>query len=207
MLSRIALTVAAAVLFAAPAHAQKEKKPALGDFPFWAAPKTPHAKAFVPGLQAALGLTPEQIEKIAEARLATVDSEEIRALKKKGDPNATAEELAVAAARRDEATEKLHAKVGDILTKDQKALVEKLNDAYARVVEDVTNDYQQKLVDAKGNAEDTARLRKEMRESVVTAYEKKLDALLGTDQREAVRKAAAEEAKRGADSGKVKPKK
>ncbi|MCI0704094.1 MAG: hypothetical protein L0241_23805, partial [Planctomycetia bacterium] len=77
MLSRTILTLTALALFSTPALAQKKpEKPELIDFPFWTAPKTPHAKAFVPGLQAALQLTPEQVEKILAARSATIDSPE-----------------------------------------------------------------------------------------------------------------------------------
>src|SRR4051812_6807082 len=133
------LALVAAALFAVPASAQK--KPEVGDFPFWSAPKTPHARAFAPGLQAALELTPEQVEKILAARAATVDSPEVRALKSKGDPNATADELAKANAARTEAMEKLFKAVDEILTKDQKALIEKVNDAYAKVAAEVGEDF------------------------------------------------------------------
>jgi hypothetical protein len=204
MFCRIAAVVAAVCLVAAPVHAQK-KKPGLDNFPFWSAPKTPHAPAFVAGLQAALELTPEQIERIGEARLATVDSEEIRALKKKGDPDATKEELAAAAAKRAEATERLHKQVGEILTPIQKALVQTINDAYATVIADVAEEYQPKLEAAKGNADETAALRKEQREAVAAAFGKKLDGVLSEKQRALVKKAAEEEAKR--QGNKVKPKK
>ena len=204
--TRISLALAAAVLFAAPASAQK--KPALHDFPFWSAPKTPHARAFVPGLQAALELTPQQVEKILAAMEATVNSPEIRALKSKGDPNATADELAKAAAKRAEAAGKLHKEVDAILTTEQKGLIEKVNDAYARVVAEVGEDFAPKLVAAKGNAEDTAALRKEQAEAIKAAFEKKLDGLLTNDQRAAVKKADEEEAKRAAaNKDKPKPKK
>ena len=207
MFTRIAFTLTAALLLAAPAAAQKQKKAELTDFPFWTAPKTPHARAFVPGLQAALNLTPAQVEKIVAARESTVDSEEIRALKRKGDPKATADELAQAAAKRAEAAEKLHEKVEAILTKDQKALIEKLNDAYAKVIADVGAQYQADFEAAKGNAEETARLRKEQRDAIAETFTKKLDAVLSTEQRAAVKKAAEIEAKRAADSNKVKPNK
>ena len=205
MFARVALVLAAALLFAAPALAQKEKKPALGNFPFWSAPKTPHAHAFVPGLQAALELTPEQIGKILAAREATVDSPELRKLPSKGDPNATADDLAKAGAKRAEASEKLFKEVDAILTREQKGLIEKINDAYAKVVSEVGEDFAPKLVAAKGNAEDTAALRKEQAEAIKTAFEKKLDGLLSNDQRAAVKKAAEEEAKRAAEN-KNKPK-
>src|SRR5258708_2539776 len=134
MFARIVLGLVAVAFFAVPAPAQKEKKPTLDNFPFFSAPKQPHAHAFVPGLQAALELTPQQIEKIVAAQDSTVNSEEIRNLPRKGDPKATADEFAKANAKRAEATEKLYKEVDAILTKDQKALIEKINDSYAKVV-------------------------------------------------------------------------
>src|SRR5687767_4022119 len=65
-----------------------EKKPALGNFPFWSAPKREYADQFVPGLNAALMLTPDQISKLNEARRETIDSEAVRGSNRK-DPNAT----------------------------------------------------------------------------------------------------------------------
>lgn len=202
MLLRTALVLAAAALFAAPAAAQK--KPELHDFPFWTAPKTPHAKAFVPGLQAALGLTPEQVEKLLAARAATVDSPEVRALKQKGDPKATADELAQAAAKRAEATEKLFKEVDAILTKEQKALIEKINDAYAKVSAELGAEFQPNFAAAKGNAEEAARVRKELAEAIAAAFDKKLGAVLSTEQKAAVKKAAEAEAKRAANTEKPK---
>jgi hypothetical protein len=204
MLTRIATTLAAVALLALPAMAQK--KPELTNFPFWTAPKQPHAQDFVPGLSAALELTPEQVGKIVAAREATVDSPEIRALKRKGDPNATADELATAATRRAEASEKLFKEVDGILTKDQKALVEKINDAYAKVAAEVGEDFQPKFAAAKGNAEDTAALRKEQREAIEAAFDKKLGGVLSAEQKKAVDK-AAEEAKKRAANKPDKPKK
>lgn len=206
MLARTALALAVAALFAVPASAQK--KAALHDFPFWSAPKRPHAPAFVPGLQAALELTPEQVEKIVAAEGATVGSDEIRNLPRKGDPKATADELAKANVARTEATEKLYKEVDLILTTGQKGLIEKVNDAYAKVVSEVDEDFQAKFVAAKGNAEETAALRKELTEAIVAAFDKKLDAVLSADQKAAVKKAADEEAKRAAENkDKPKPKK
>lgn len=202
MFTRTALVLAAAALFAAPAAAQKKAE--LHDFPFWTAPKTPHAKAFVPGLQAALELTPEQVEKILAARAATVDSPEVRALKQKGDPKATADELAQAAAKRAEATEKLHKEVAAILTKEQKALIEKINDAYAKISAEVGMEFQPSIAASKGNAEEIAKLRKEQAEAIVAAFDKKLGAVLSAEQKAAVKKAAEAEAKRAANTEKPK---
>lgn len=207
MLARLSLAAAAAFAFAAPAPAQKKAaEPTY--FPFWTAPKTPHARPFVPGLNAALELTPEQAEKIQAARATTVDSPEVQALKRKGDPNATADELAAANAKRAEAAEKLYKAVDEILTKDQKALVEKVNDAYAKVVAEVGGEFQPKFAAAKGNAEDTAALRKELAEAIAAAFGKKLDGVLSAEQKKAVEAAAAEAKKRAAaNPDKPKPKK
>ena len=50
------------VVFALAASALAvEKKPAIGNFPFWSAPKREFSDQFVPGLNAALLLSPEQI--------------------------------------------------------------------------------------------------------------------------------------------------
>jgi hypothetical protein len=201
MFARIVLALVVAVLFAIPAQAQKEKKAALNDFPFWSAPKRPHAHAFAPGLQAALQLTPEQVGKILAAQDATVNSEEIRKLPNKNDKNATADELAQASAKRAEATEKLHKEIDKILTTEQKALIEKVNDAYAKVVADLGEEFQPKFVAAKGDSEATAAARKELNEAIATAFDKKLDAILTDDQKAAVKK----EAKRAAEN-KNKPK-
>jgi hypothetical protein len=204
MLIRLAATLTVVVLFAATVHAQK-KKPELGNFPFWSVPKNPHAPSLVPGLQAALELTPDQVQKIVAIRDETLGSEDVRALKRKGDPNATPEELAAAAEKRKEVTEKLHKEVGDVLTHDQKALIQTINDAYAKVVSDVTEEYQPKIEAAKGNADDVTAFRKEQREAVAEAFAKKLDGVLSEHQRALVKKAAEEEAKRGGN--KVKPRK
>ena len=204
MLSRIATALAAVAILASPAAAQK--KPAVTSFPFWTAPKQPHANDFVPGLTAALELTPEQVAKIVAAREATVDSPEIRALKGKGDPNATPDELAAAATKRAEAAEKLHKQVDGVLTNDQKALIEKVNEAYAKAVAEVAEDFQPKIVAAKGSPDDVAALRKEQREAVVTSFEKKLGGVLTAAQQKAVDK-AAEEAKKRAGDRPEKPKK
>ncbi|MBM3980109.1 MAG: hypothetical protein FJ304_07455 [Planctomycetes bacterium] len=208
MFVRTVLTLAAVALLVAPASAQKEKKAELTDFRFWSAPKTPHARSFVPGLQAALELTPAQVAKLVAAREATVDDPELRKLPNKNDPNATADDIAKANAKRAAAIEKLFKEVDLILTKDQKALIEKINDGYAKVVSEVGADYQPKIAAAKGNADDTAALRKEQAEAIRTAFTKKLDALLTNDQMAAVKKAAEEEAKRAkANPDKPKPKK
>lgn len=188
MPTRPLLALAAAVLLAAPAAAADKKPAPLRDFPFWTAPKTPHAHAFVPGLQAALGLTAEQGEAIEAACRDTVDKPENRT---KNSPTAAA------------AAEKLHAAVAKVLTGYQKKLIADLNDAYAGALAEAAAEYQPKLVAAKGNAEETAKLRAEMRDAVAVGFTKKLDTVLTADQRKAVADAAAERTKRDGDAAKA----
>ena len=85
MFHRLSMIVIASLMFAVLAEAQ-EKKPAIGNFPFWSAPKREFADQFVPGLNAALLLTPEQIGKLHEARRETIDSETLKSKNRK-DPN------------------------------------------------------------------------------------------------------------------------
>ncbi len=80
-----------------------------------------------------------------------------------------------------------------------------MNDAYEKVLSDVGEEYQPKFVDAKGDAEATAKLRKEQSEAIVATFNKKLDGLLSDEQKAAVKKAAEAEEKRAAEK-KDKPK-
>lgn len=184
MFTRAALALTAAVLLGAPAAAADKKPGGLRDFPFWTGPKLPHARAFVPGLQASLGITPEQAEKIEAACRDTIDRPEVRNAGKNGGAQVA------------EAVEQLHKKVAEILTADQKALIERTNAAYARVVAEVGEEFQGAYAAAKGNPDEAAKVRQQVREAVAEAFGKKLDALLTADQKQAVEKAAAEERKR-----------
>ena len=187
MPTRTTLALAAAVLLTAPAAAADKKPAQLREFPFWTAPKTPHARAFVPGLQAALGITPEQAAKIEAACADTIDKPENRM---KNSPTAAA------------AADALHAEVAKVLTGYQKKLIADLNDAYAGALEGAAAEYQPKLVAAKGNAEETAKLRAEMRDAITAGFTKKLDTVLTADERKAVAAAAAEHQKREEDAKK-----
>lgn len=188
MLARSALTLAAVVLLAAPSFAQEKKKPQLRDFPFWTGPKQPHARAFLPGLQATLQLTPEQMEKIEAACHETIDKPENRG---KNSPTAGA------------ANEKLHQLVGEILTPDQKKLIEKTNDAYAKATAEVSEEFQPLYGANKGNKEETQKIRDMQKAAVAENFEKKLDGVLSPEQKKAMAEAAAAIKKQKAD--KVKP--
>lgn len=171
----------------APATAAEKKPPQTHgrDFPYWSAPKRPHTRAFVPGLQAALQLTPEQIEKIEAVCNDTIDRPENRTKETAGA-----------------AFEKARAQVADILTADQKKLIEKINDAYAKVVGEVSSEYTPRFGTVKGNDEERAKISKEMHEAIATAFEKKLDTLLSAEQRAAVKKLGEEQKRRDEEAKK-----
>jgi hypothetical protein len=173
---RTALTLVVVVLLAAPAAAQEKKPGGLRDFPFWTGPKQPHARAFAPGLQAALQLTPEQCERIEAACRETIDKPENRG---KNNPGAAA------------ATDKLHQMVGEVLTPEQKKLIEKINDAYGKAAAEAGEEFQPLYAASKGNAEETAKLREQQRAAVAENFQKRLDAILTPEQKKAVAEAAA----------------
>lgn len=178
MLTRT-LIAAVAALFGLSAAAADKKTAALREFPFWSAPKQPHARAFVPGLQASLNLTAEQIEKIEAACRDTIDRPEARVKGAGG-----------------EAVEKLHKRVAEILTAEQKRKIEKTNDLYAKVVAATAAEYQGDLADAKGDDDEMKRVRERMREALVKSFQEKLVSVLSTDEMKAVETAAAEQKKR-----------
>lgn len=191
MFTRTALALAAAALLAGPAPAADKPSGGLRTLSLWTAPKRPHCPPFVPGLQAALAITPEQAAKIEAAARETIDT-----------PAARSKETGAGV------REEFHKKLAEILTADQKALVEKLNDAYARVAAEVTETFQAEFGAAKGDAEQRAKVSKECAEAVAEAFGRNLDGLLTADQKKAVDAAAAEEKKRAAaDANKPKPNK
>jgi len=187
MFLRIALVLAAGALIPN-ASIAAEKTPQLRDFPFWSTPKQPHARAFVPGLQAALQLTTDQIAKIEEACRDTIDQENAKG---KNAPGAAA------------AWEKLFEKVAGILTDDQKKQIEKVNDAYGKSISAASDEFQPLFAAAKGNAEEMDKVRKDYQKAVAELFEKKLDGVLSNEQREAVKKAAEMEKKRQEESKKT----
>jgi hypothetical protein len=179
------LTLVAGTVLAISSPAAEKKPAQVRDFPFWSAPKRPHARDFVPGLSAALQLTPEQIEKIEAACRETIDTPEARG---KNAPGAAA------------AWDRIHRLVADILTAEQKTLIEKINDAYEKSLEAAAEEYQAQLDGAKGNAEETDRLRKLQNEALADKFGKRLDAILTDSQKEALKKAA--DAKKKAEANK-----
>ena len=169
-----------------------EKKPAIGNFPFWSAPKREYADQFVPGLNAALLLSPEQIEQLHSARRETIDSETLRTATRK-DPNLTEPQREAAHKLVSEAHASLRIKVSNILTADQRALIERINAVHQEVQKGVLEEFQPKLTASKGDDQVQEKLRNEMRERVSSDLRSRLDGLFSPNQKAAFEQAAADE--------------
>lgn len=192
------------VLLVVPAVADAQaKKPAIGNFPFWSAPKQEFADQFVPGLNAVLLLTDEQILKLQEARRETIDNEQLRGTKDKNVELSEAEREARRKATH-EAYANLRIKVSNILTAEQRALIDQINAAHQEVLNAVNEEFGPQFVAAKGNDDLQKSLQQQKRERIATNFKAKLEGLLSPAQKAAWEKAAAEEI---ANAAKPKPQK
>ena len=193
------LLVAAIALCAAAAMAQR--RPSLRGLPLWPGPAERGSGAlvtqYVPGLDAALMLTDDQIGKIQAAQMA--QREILKAAigdKNPRDPNLTVAEKEVIRKSYEEANAKLQETVVGVLTAEQKALIQKVGTAYADLRKSVEAEFRQKAVAIpRDDQEARAKLYQEMEAKVEADFTKMLDTLLPAEQRAAVAKAAAEEKK------------
>ena len=185
--------LALTIVFALAASALAvEKKPAIGNFPFWSAPKREFSDQFVPGLNAALLLSPEQIEQLHAARRETIDNETLRSSTRK-DPNLTEAQREAAHKLVSGAQASLRIKVSNILTADQRALIDRINAVHQDVSKAVSEEFQPKLTASKGDDQAQERFRQEMRERILADFRGKLDGLLSPNQKAAFDQAAADE--------------
>ena len=186
--------------------AEKQKISPLGDYPFWTSKKRSFTGQFVPGLNAALQLTDAQKEQIAAARDEMANDEGAKAARglSKNDPSVTAEQREKGRAAMDAATARMAAKVATILTAEQKALIEKINAAYAAAVEDVGIIYADKFASVKADEAARKRLQDDKNQDTEEHFLRKLDALLSPAQKEAMKRAAAEEEQRNAKAAATK---
>ena len=181
------------VVFALAASALAvEKKPAIGNFPFWSAPKREYADQFVPGLNAALLLSAEQIEQLHAARRETIDNETLRAATRK-DPNLTEAQREAAHKLVSDAQASLRIKVSNILTAEQRALIERINAVHQEVGKAVHEEFQPKVTASKGDDQAQERFRKELHERLSSDFHSKLDGLLSPNQKAAFDHAAMDE--------------
>lgn len=185
LLSAVGLLIVSTVL-------AKEMQLTIGNFPFWTAPKREYADQFVPGLNAVLLLTQEQIVKLHEARRETIDSDAVRPIRQK-DPNATEAERTAIQKRLADAQASLRVRVSNILTAEQRSLIDQINAAHAEAVKQVAEQFQARLIASKGNDQEQENLRKEIRERTSADFVQKVQATLTPAQRIAFDKAAEAE--------------
>lgn len=183
---------------AAPANAQKEKRPDVSSFSFVTGPKgdRPH----LPGLNAVLLLTDEQKEKLVAARQETLGSEAVlsAARKAKTDPNATEADRQAARKLTDEAQAQYDRRVAEILTDAQREMTQRLQVLLRQAHEAAATEYGPKLVAAKGNEAETLKLRQESRDFLNADFARRVNEILTPEQRAAFEHAAAEERQREA---------
>jgi hypothetical protein len=186
--------------------AEKQKKSAGADFSFWTTKKRGYVGQFVPGLNATLQITDAQGQQIAAASDEMANDEAVKAARgiSKNDPSVTAEQREKARAAVEAATTRLHEKVAKILTPEQNALIEKINAAYAAAVEDTGIVYADKFASVKADEAARKRLQEEKNEDTEEQFLHKLDALLTPAQKEAMKRAAAEEEQRNAKAAATK---
>ena len=202
MFRRLSIIVIASLCLATLAEAQA-KKPAIGNFPFWSVPKQEFADQLVPGLNAALLLSDEQIVKLQEARRETIDNEQIRGKKDK-NANVTDAEREARNKATQEAYTNLRTKVSNILTAEQRTLIEQINAAHLEVSKAAAEEFSVQLTSAKGNDDLQKRLQQEKRDRIVANFKAKLENILSPNQKAAWEAAAAQEI---ANASKPKPQK
>lgn len=179
------------------------KKPAIGNFPFWSQPKQEFSDQLVPGLNAALLLSDEQIVKLQEARRETIDNEQLRGKKDKSVELPEAEREARRKATQ-EAYTNLRTKVSNILTTEQRTLIEQINAAHLEVTNAASDEFGPQLTGAKGNDDLQKRLQQEKRDRIAANFKAKLESILSPNQKVAWEAAAAQEI---ANASKPKPQK
>ena len=186
---------------------KKEKKRSdVSGFPFWTSQKRGHVPQFVPGLNAALQLTDAQRLQIATAQEEMMNDAAVRAARgiSKNDPTATTEQRDKARAALEAAAARMHEKVASILTTEQKALITKVNAAYAAATEDTGIVYADKCASIKADEAARKRIQEEKNHDIEEQFLHKLDGILSAEQRDAVARAGEEEAQRMAKAAGVK---
>ena len=188
------LFVAALCLFSVPAHTQKTKKPALppGDL-FFSLKGRPFAlESVVPGIQGALLLTDEQKLKLGEALESTIWSQEVRSAGKalKSDPNATESQKAEAQKLVVSARRKLAELVAEILTKEQKSLILRIDDVSEEAHANARKGMEAEFTAAKADKVRQEELNRQLRQEVKAEFDRLLPQALNAEQRKGLEGAA-----------------
>ncbi|HEY6168123.1 MAG TPA: hypothetical protein VI454_08795 [Verrucomicrobiae bacterium] len=193
------LALVVGLFTAAPsALAQKLKTSDVSDYPFFNAHKRGQVAQFSPGLTAALLLTDAQKQGIAAARDEVFGAGPVANARRvsKSDPSVTAEQREAARKVVDAANATLRERVGAILTAEQKALIERINKAFADASELTSINYEERFVGAKGDDVLMARLREEAKEELDETFLKQLKKVLNAEQTAAMARAAEIEQQR-----------
>jgi hypothetical protein len=205
-LSLLALLLVGVLSLSSLGAAENEKRPDVADFPFWTGKKRGYVSQFMPGLTAVLQLSEAQKQAIAIAREEWSSDEGLKAARSisKSDPSVTAEQREKARAAIDGATVRLHGRVDAILAPEQKALIDKINSAYAQAVEDVGIVYQDKFGSVKADEAARRRIQEEKNQDTEEQFLHKLDGILTASQKEAMTRAAEMEEQRDAKAAGIK---
>jgi hypothetical protein len=179
---------------ALPAIAKKAGPPSVTHLPLWTVKGNPTPQ-FVPGLTAALLLTPGQQEQLAQAWQETMGSEAVAAAARtlKLDPNASDAQKEAARAVIDTASANLRQRIDATLAKDQKALITWINGIYAELGKSVGTEMEAEYAAAKGDKEARARVQQQTQEKLQTAFLQRLKEILTPEQWVAMSKAAEAE--------------
>ncbi len=175
--------------------AEKEKKQAIGDFPFWAGKGEQKVGQHVAGLNAVLKLTDDQIQLIHAVTRETTGSEIVQtaARKLKAEPNAPEAEREAARKLLQQAHATLHERVAKILTEEQRALIRQIDQFHSEVQTAVMEEFQARFAAAKVSAEEMQKLKPAFRAKLEGDFLQRLDQLLSTPQRTALAQAMADE--------------
>ena len=116
----------------------------------------------------------------------------------------TAEQRNKARATLDAATARLREQVATILTPEQKALIEKINAAYAAAVEEAGIVYADKFASVKADEAARRRIQEEKSQDTEEQFLHKLDGILSESQKAALTRAGEEEQQRSAKTATTK---
>jgi Spy/CpxP family protein refolding chaperone len=213
MSRRFALVLGVVTTLSLPlaAWAQKDKSPSLppGELFFTGKGDQPFAlERTFPGITGALLLTDEQKQKLNAVKDELMGSDAVREagviLKTKANAGASDKE----AARKviDDARVKLQKEVAQLLTPDQKVLVEKINIAAKEAQHAAVEKYEADYAAAKGNEDRAAEVNKKMQEEAREEFARKMNNILTAEQKDSWHKAAAAQkaAEENSDKNKTK---
>lgn len=200
------LLLALCTALALPALAQKEKNTDLGGFPLWSAKKNPLTGPFIPGLNAALLLSPEQRDKLVAAREEIMGNEKLQKLgaSLKQNPNASEADRDAARKASEEARDQFKDRVDTILTADQRKLVATVNGIFDEVRTATHEAYHDRFGQLKGDKAGSEELRKEAEAKSAKDFKGRIEGLLSKEQWAALNKAAEAEEASAKNSVKVK---